>query len=198
MEAWRQWLLGGRKNLVQQKEKRFDLTPTGFLMEGDFTCNGLVTSEITRICGDALGVRLLVTAESARFARLVKVLRSPVGNVSMRFFDLLTVVRVQRGIHCAITKSRKLASSQFLNVLHQPASIASSRQLLGFWPCFRKSPFFDRNVADFTRRSTQTAEFSDNPRLLFRVQVIRIIRSSFVDRRYNLPRWARSRGRSGL
>jgi hypothetical protein len=37
MEAWRQWLLGGRKNLVQQKEKRFDLTPTGFLMEGDFT-----------------------------------------------------------------------------------------------------------------------------------------------------------------
>jgi hypothetical protein len=39
MEAWRQWLLGGRKNLVQQKEKRFDLTPTGLLMEGDYTHN---------------------------------------------------------------------------------------------------------------------------------------------------------------
>jgi hypothetical protein len=46
MEAWRQWLLGRRKNLVQQKSKRIDLTPTGLLMEGDFTCNRLVTSDM--------------------------------------------------------------------------------------------------------------------------------------------------------
>src|SRR5262249_35055970 len=37
MEAWRQWLLGGGKNLVQRKTKRIYLTPTGLLMEGDYT-----------------------------------------------------------------------------------------------------------------------------------------------------------------
>jgi hypothetical protein len=37
MEAWRQWLLGRRKNFVQQKNKRTHLTPTGLLMEGDYT-----------------------------------------------------------------------------------------------------------------------------------------------------------------
>jgi hypothetical protein len=37
MEAWRQWLLGGEKNLVQRRTKRIYLTPTGLLMEGDFT-----------------------------------------------------------------------------------------------------------------------------------------------------------------
>ena len=34
MEAWRQWRLGRRKNLVQRKNKRIYLTPTGLLMEG--------------------------------------------------------------------------------------------------------------------------------------------------------------------
>ena len=33
MEGWRQWRLGGEKNLVQRKDKRTDLTPTGLLME---------------------------------------------------------------------------------------------------------------------------------------------------------------------
>jgi hypothetical protein len=36
MEAWRQWLLGGRKSL-SQKRNRAHLTPTGLLMEGVFT-----------------------------------------------------------------------------------------------------------------------------------------------------------------
>src|ERR1039457_3259295 len=39
MEGWRQWRLGGRKNLVQRKNKRTHLTPTGLLIEGDFTQN---------------------------------------------------------------------------------------------------------------------------------------------------------------
>ena len=30
MEGWRQWRLGGRINLVQPKNKRTHLTPTGF------------------------------------------------------------------------------------------------------------------------------------------------------------------------
>ncbi len=34
MEGWRQWRLGRRKNLAQQKRKRTHLTPTGLLMEG--------------------------------------------------------------------------------------------------------------------------------------------------------------------
>jgi len=37
MEGWRQWRLGGRKNLVQRKNERTYLTPTGLLMEGVFT-----------------------------------------------------------------------------------------------------------------------------------------------------------------
>jgi hypothetical protein len=32
-------LLGRRKNYVQQKPKRIHLTPTGLLMEGDYTQN---------------------------------------------------------------------------------------------------------------------------------------------------------------
>ena len=36
MEAWRQSLLGEEKKLVQPKNKRTHLTPTGLLMEGDF------------------------------------------------------------------------------------------------------------------------------------------------------------------
>jgi hypothetical protein len=49
MEAWRQWPLGGRKKRVPQKSDRTRLTPTGLLMEGDYTqkpdfeCNGDVT-----------------------------------------------------------------------------------------------------------------------------------------------------------
>ena len=39
MEGWRQWRLGERKNRVQRKNKRTHLTPTGLLMEGDFTQN---------------------------------------------------------------------------------------------------------------------------------------------------------------
>jgi hypothetical protein len=37
MEAWRQWLLGGRKSYPHEEQKRIYLTPTGLLMEGDFT-----------------------------------------------------------------------------------------------------------------------------------------------------------------
>ena len=37
MEAWRQWLLGGRKNLVQRKNNKIHLTPAGLLMEGVLT-----------------------------------------------------------------------------------------------------------------------------------------------------------------
>jgi len=35
MEAWRQWLLGERKNNVSRSQSKIDLTPTGLLMEGD-------------------------------------------------------------------------------------------------------------------------------------------------------------------
>jgi hypothetical protein len=34
MEAWRQWLLGERKNNVSRSQSKIDLTPTGLLMEG--------------------------------------------------------------------------------------------------------------------------------------------------------------------
>jgi hypothetical protein len=34
MEAWRQWLLGGKKSFSQKKNTDFNLTPTGLLMEG--------------------------------------------------------------------------------------------------------------------------------------------------------------------
>jgi hypothetical protein len=37
MEGWRQWRLGTEKNLVQRKNKRTHLAPTGLLMEGDYT-----------------------------------------------------------------------------------------------------------------------------------------------------------------
>jgi len=37
MEGWRQQRLGEEKNLVHKKSKRIDLTPTGLLMEGDYT-----------------------------------------------------------------------------------------------------------------------------------------------------------------
>jgi hypothetical protein len=38
MEAWRQWSTRrGEKNLVQRCQTRIILTPTGLLMEGDFT-----------------------------------------------------------------------------------------------------------------------------------------------------------------
>jgi hypothetical protein len=39
MEAWRQWLLGKENNNVPQSQNRSDLTPTGLLMEGDYTQN---------------------------------------------------------------------------------------------------------------------------------------------------------------
>src|SRR2546426_12014283 len=39
MEGWRQWQLGGREKLVQRKNKRTLLTPTGLLMEGGYTQN---------------------------------------------------------------------------------------------------------------------------------------------------------------
>jgi hypothetical protein len=34
MEGWRQWLTRPEKNLVQPKNKKTHLTPTGLLMEG--------------------------------------------------------------------------------------------------------------------------------------------------------------------
>src|SRR5215472_13229123 len=38
--AWRQWLLGRRKTFVPgRRQRRTHLTPTGLLMEGDFTHN---------------------------------------------------------------------------------------------------------------------------------------------------------------
>jgi hypothetical protein len=37
MEAWRQWPLGGRKNVVSPNKTRNDLTPPGLLMEGRYT-----------------------------------------------------------------------------------------------------------------------------------------------------------------
>jgi hypothetical protein len=37
MEAWRQWLLGGRRKRAYQKQTKITLTPTGLLMEGDYT-----------------------------------------------------------------------------------------------------------------------------------------------------------------
>ncbi len=37
MEAWRQWPLGGRTKRAYQKQTRINLTPTGLLMEGDYT-----------------------------------------------------------------------------------------------------------------------------------------------------------------
>jgi hypothetical protein len=37
MEAWRQWPLGGKNNDVSPSKTRIDLTPTGLLMEGDYT-----------------------------------------------------------------------------------------------------------------------------------------------------------------
>ena len=39
MEGWRQWLTRPEKKLVQRKNKRTHLTPTGLLMEGDYTQN---------------------------------------------------------------------------------------------------------------------------------------------------------------
>jgi len=41
MEAWRQWLLGGRRKRAYQKQTKITLTPTGLLMEGDYTQNPL-------------------------------------------------------------------------------------------------------------------------------------------------------------
>ena len=46
MEAWRQWRAGEKKKLVEHNEKRIDLTPTGLLMEGDFTQNQSVMSRV--------------------------------------------------------------------------------------------------------------------------------------------------------
>ena len=46
MEAWRQWLLGGRKNLVQRENNQIHLTPTGLLMEGVYAHNRLVMSKM--------------------------------------------------------------------------------------------------------------------------------------------------------
>jgi len=42
MEGWRQWRLGRRENRVQRKNKKTNLTPTGLLMEGDFTFSGII------------------------------------------------------------------------------------------------------------------------------------------------------------
>jgi hypothetical protein len=36
MQAWRRQRSGEKKKLVEQSEKRIDLTPTGLLMEGEY------------------------------------------------------------------------------------------------------------------------------------------------------------------
>src|SRR5437870_5222466 len=41
MEGWRQWQLGGDNIRDQQKTTRTHLTPTGFLMEGDYAQNAV-------------------------------------------------------------------------------------------------------------------------------------------------------------
>jgi hypothetical protein len=47
MEAWRQWPLGGRRKRAYQKQTKITLTPTGLLMEGDYTQNP--GGEFTRV-----------------------------------------------------------------------------------------------------------------------------------------------------
>ena len=54
MEGWRQWRLGKEKSLVQRKNKRIDLTPTGLLMEGHFTQNLLRQLDYVRMFAVAL------------------------------------------------------------------------------------------------------------------------------------------------
>ena len=59
MEAWRQWLLGGRKKLSHEAKQRSDLTPTGLLMEGRYTqnpCAGSVSA--MEICSHLARVRV--------------------------------------------------------------------------------------------------------------------------------------------
>jgi hypothetical protein len=57
MEAWRQWPLGGRRKRAYQKQTKITLTPTGLLMEGDYTkyevneCNGDVAPVETIVGG---------------------------------------------------------------------------------------------------------------------------------------------------
>jgi len=51
MEAWRQWRLGGRKPLSQKKTK-IHLTPTGLLMEGEYTHWGGWPARVNEWNGD--------------------------------------------------------------------------------------------------------------------------------------------------
>jgi hypothetical protein len=46
MEAWRRWRSAGEKTLSTEKAKEPTLTPSGLLMEGDFTQNQSVVSII--------------------------------------------------------------------------------------------------------------------------------------------------------
>jgi hypothetical protein len=45
-----------RKNLVQHKNDRIDLTPTGLLMEGDYTQNRFERGVTWRFCGNHRGL----------------------------------------------------------------------------------------------------------------------------------------------
>jgi hypothetical protein len=127
---------------------------------GGYTCNRLVTTEISGICRKSLGRTPQVRAT-----------HSP-----------------EPSLPAPIPQRLAPALPQLPLPAVSPAFGLVFQRVAPFWPpCCR-----------FHRRSSETAGFSDNPRPLFRVQVIRIIRSSFVDRRYNLPGGARSRGRSGL
>jgi hypothetical protein len=86
MEAWRQWLLGGRKTFVP--EKKIHLTPTGLLIEGDFTQNPEVG------LGDPHRERVRVilgcyakdySAQESLFSTAGRILRMPKSKIS-RFF----------------------------------------------------------------------------------------------------------------
>jgi len=63
MEAWRQRLTRRRKKPVQQKPRRIHLTPTGLLMEGDYTQDLGATdlSEVTGAFSGSLQCRHLRT-----------------------------------------------------------------------------------------------------------------------------------------
>ena len=82
MEAWRQWLLGLEKHLVHEKRERTYLTPTGLLMEGDFT-NYSET-----------GVRAKVVGEMAIFQQLLQT--APIGSSPDPRTETATIAKLSR------------------------------------------------------------------------------------------------------
>ena len=102
MEAWRQWLLGGRKlfsatNNKTHYEPRIPLTPTGLLMEGGYTqmygpapdCKGFEVGRrdslrkcIRPLSGESLSGHLMMI----RTCRSFKIPRSPGTRLSVQVF----------------------------------------------------------------------------------------------------------------